>query len=73
MLRSVNVELVCGINYTYVSGVSSNNCQWGEGGGPVVVALVFLVEDISTRPSFQTTPFLEYSESVNVNKTISFT
>ena len=26
MLRGVNVELVGGINYTYVPGFSSNNC-----------------------------------------------
>ena len=26
MLRGVNVELVGGINYTYIPGVSSNNC-----------------------------------------------
>ena len=26
VLRGVNVELVGGINYTYVPGISSNNC-----------------------------------------------
>ena len=32
---------------------------------------VLLVVAATTRPSFQTTAFFEYPESVNVNKTIS--